>query len=412
MLAFRLNLAESTVPSFLEMPNKHTCLFSLVVLCLGSVRCEELYVQQGKPAKLPCDGAVEWEYNSMLIIREDSRTGNALKGPAPMKDRVKMKGNGLEISGLVTADAGTYTCKSRKADTIKHQLYVISVSSSPASPLLQGTQAELRCQVSGRSKVNPSWLRPNGTRVKTSEAGSSTLQSVDVADGGKWACQLTPESKIDLPITVLGLSSTPALTARPGEPAVLRCELSQSWLVGSLGLQEGGWERLSPNPARLLSLEKRADGQLFWNSTGARGSGLKFSQEKLDGNLSVTLKKVTVQQSGKYQCFLKFKDRGNVAAQVSLEVKGDQPNSKGVYLGLSLWVWLAIGLGCLVLIVLIIITVLLSQRNKRMKRRARKLRSMRQPLTARDYCRCSRSTVGRPNGRRRGDAPSEKGCQR
>ncbi|XP_035251356.1 CD4-2 molecule, tandem duplicate 2 isoform X2 [Anguilla anguilla] len=407
------------------MPNKHTCLFSLVVLCLGSVRCVEFYEQQGKTAKLPCGRAERWEYNSVLIIREDSRTGNALKGPAPMKERAKMKGSSLEISGLVTADAGTYTCKSRDAGTIAHQLYVISVSSSPVSPLLQGTQAELRCQVSGGSKVTPSWVRPNGAMVKTSEAGSFTLQSVDVADGGKWACQLKKESKIDLPITVLGLSSTPAVTAGPGEPVVLRCELSQSGLVGSLGLQEGGWERLSPNPARLLSLEKRADGQLFWNGTGARGSGLKFSQEKLDGNLSVTLKKVTVQQSGKYQCFLKFKDRGNVTAQVSLEVKGqsdetnhgggtigDQPNSKGVFLGLSLWVWLAIGVGCLVLIVLIIITVLLSQRNKRMKRRARKLRSMRQPLTARDYCRCSRSTVGRPNGRRRGDAPSEKGCQR
>ncbi|KAG5856253.1 hypothetical protein ANANG_G00006080 [Anguilla anguilla] len=394
------------------MPNKHTCLFSLVVLCLGSVRCEELYVQQGKTAKLPCDGAVQWEYNSMLIIREDSRTGNALKGPAPMKDRAKMKGSGLEISGLVTADAGTYTCERRNAGPIKHQLYVISVSSSPASPLLQGTQAELRCQVSGGPKVKPSWLRPDGARVKTSEAGSFTLQSVDVADGGKWACQLKPESKIDLPITARGSpSSSAASSPRAG------------WWARSASRR--GWERLSPNPARLLSLEKRADGQLLWNSTGARGSGLHFSQEKLDGNLSVTLKKVTVQQSGKYQCFLKFKDRGNVAAQVSLEVKGqsdetnhgggtigDQPNSKGVFLGLSLWVWLAIGVGCLVLIVLIIITVLLSQRNKRMKRRARKLRSMRQPLTARDYCRCSRSTVGRPNGRRRGDAPSEKGCQR
>lgn len=406
------------------MPNKHTCLFSLVVLCLGSVRCEEFYEQQGKIAKLPCVGAVQWEYSSALIIRED-KAGRTFKGPALMKDRAKMKGGALEISGLVSADAGTYTCEHRSVPPIKHQLYVISVSSSPVSPLLQGTQAELRCQVSGVSKVKPLWFRPDGTVVKTSEAGSSTLQPVDLADGGTWACQIKPERKINLPITVLGLSSTPALTARPGESVVLRCDLSQSGPVGSLGFQEGGWERLSPSPARLLSLQKRADGQLFWNSTDEQRRGLQFSKEKLDGNLSVTLKTVTVQQSGKYQCFLKFKDRGNVTAQVSLEVKGqsvgtnhgrgtngDQPNSKGVFLGLSLWVWLAIGVGCLILIVLIVITVYLNQRNKKMKRRARKLRSMRQPLTARDYCQCNRSTVGRPNGRRRGDAPSEKECQR
>ncbi|KAJ8354937.1 hypothetical protein SKAU_G00225040 [Synaphobranchus kaupii] len=424
------NLAESTVPSFLEMSNRHTCLLILVALCLGSVRCEEFYIEQGKIVMMSCSGApskaIEWLYNKQPCLKEDSRTGSILKGLAQMcsTGRARMIGSDLRIAHLVHADAGIYTCES-KTVRYEHRLYVISVSASPACPLLPGTEAELRCQISGGSDVKPVWLRPDGKHGETSEMGSHTLQSVDPADNGTWACQIKSELRLSLSITVLGLSSTPKLTMSQGGSVLLPCIASQSLSsIGSLRLQEGGWERLSPGPTRLLSLEKKG-GQLFWNSTGVQRNTLLFEENKLDANLSVTLKKVTVQQAGQYQCFLTFQGKGTVSAQVSLEVKGQpgvtgdgpgtnglQPKNKEGFLGLNLWVWLAVGAGCLVLTLLTIIIVYLNRRNKRMKRRARKLRSMRQPLTNRDYCQCNRNTeAGRPNGRQR-DKSSVKERQR
>ncbi|KAJ8287775.1 hypothetical protein COCON_G00004340 [Conger conger] len=431
---FRLYVAESSAPSLLEMSNTHTCVFSLVVLCLGSVTCKEFYFEKGKTDIISCGTApgrtIEWMYGSQLIVKQ-IKNGPQAKGPAPMAPRARMSQGTLRLSSPENADGGSYSCvDGQTGGTIQlHQVYIVSALASPSSLVLQGTRVELRCQVSAGSSATPGpsatpvWLQPNGTAVETPKDGSIILQPVELHHAGVWACQVSPERKLSLTITVIGLSSTPKLSVSQGESVLLPC-WSPSSIPKDWNLQEAEWKKLSPVPATLLSLGGEK-GNLLWKSMGVKGYSLQFEDKKLPGNLSVTLKKVTVQQSGQYQCLLKFQDKGTVKALVTLEVKG-QPgnvnvnvndndngpgtnglNGKDGLLGLSLWVWLAIGVGCLVLTVLICITVYLTKRNKRMKRRARKLRS----LTARDYCKCNRGSVGRPNGRRR-DAPSGKEGQR
>ncbi|KAJ8392918.1 hypothetical protein AAFF_G00071220 [Aldrovandia affinis] len=389
---------------------KMTCILSLIVLCLGSIICDDFYVERGKTANMHCNIAHattdEWTYNSQSIVKENRKTGRQIKGPAPMASRAKIVRNSLEISRLESADSGPYACKS-ETDKIEHKLYVISVSASPAGPFIQGTKVKLQCQISGDPKLKPVWLRPNGKPATTSDTGSLALTT---ADTGEWACQVNSH-KIKLQITVLGLLPSPKLSVKKGDSVLLPCTPSLSLSSSGLQLQEGGWKRLKPNPAPLLSLGKT----LIWNSVEVQKKSLEFPQEKLDGNFSVILK--NVQQSGLYECSLKFKEKGNVTAQVVLEVNSQpvesvdtvgtgpdtdviQSDSEKVFLGLSLWIWLGVGVGSLVLIVLIAVIVSINQRNKRMKKRARKLRLMRQTLTARDYCQCNR-TAGRPNGRPR-----------
>nr|AAY42071.1 CD4-related protein [Oncorhynchus mykiss] len=77
--------------------------------------------------------------------------------------------------------------------------------------------------------------------------------------------------------------------------------------------------------------------------------------------------------------------------------KGSQQPVEWVpMLGLSLWVWVAVGAGCLVGVLLLVTIVLLHRRNKIMKRRDRKMKNIRVPLKSNDYCQCNRTLEGPP----------------
>ncbi|KAG7469356.1 hypothetical protein MATL_G00128190 [Megalops atlanticus] len=401
------------------MPNRQTWLWSdfvsLTVLYLGSVRCKEFYVQLGMTANLPCDNLskvteVEWMYGAQLIIRGNVKTGNTFREKLPVSSRARLIGGSLQIRNVESADSGHYTCKA-KTKNEEHDLYVVTVSSSPSGPFLRSKKVDLRCQIGKSSKIKPKWLRPDETPV--SEGDTHTLPSVDFSDEGKWVCQIA-DKNFSLNIAVLGILPGPNLTVNESDSVVLPCVLSNpvsKYAYQAFQLLEGGWAQISPKSDHLLSLRMEGS-ELYWNKTGVRKKELQFSSEKLGTNLSLMLKDVKMKHAGQYQCSLKFKDKGTLKFQVSLQVKGQPGGSavvpgthgngsiKGLLFGLNLWLWVAIGVGSLVVISLIATVVCLYQRHKRMKKRRRqKRRSIRQPLTARDYCQCNRSSRGPPNGR-------------
>ncbi|KAM7383271.1 hypothetical protein PAMP_002938 [Pampus punctatissimus] len=76
-------------------------------------------------------------------------------------------------------------------------------------------------------------------------------------------------------------------------------------------------------------------------------------------------------------------------------------------LGLSWWVWVAVGVGSLVVVFLMVLVIILCKRIKRRKKRVLKMKNMKQPLKPRQYCQCDHQTAAaKPKQGRRSEKPS------
>uniref|UniRef100_A0A8C9RXD1 Uncharacterized LOC108922092 n=1 Tax=Scleropages formosus TaxID=113540 RepID=A0A8C9RXD1_SCLFO len=245
------------------------------------------YMQEGKDITIACmmkqkEKVIKWMYNSKDIF-VFQKSGPPRQGDKNAK-KSKIRLAYLKIKNLQRLDTGKYECHSSGGKT-EHQLYVVTVSTSPAGPLLHSSKATLNCGVEGRSPTKRIWKRPNGINVDT-ENGIASLSYVTLNDSGTWLCLIEDNGK----------------------------EYKQELKINVLG-------------ADLLLLS-----------------------EPLSENQSTTTP----------------------------------------VLEQNLWLWIAVGVGCAILISLIIVAVLLHQRKKRIKRRMRKMKSLEQRMVARDYCVCNR----------------------
>uniref|UniRef100_A0A8C1IJY9 CD4-2 molecule, tandem duplicate 2 n=1 Tax=Cyprinus carpio TaxID=7962 RepID=A0A8C1IJY9_CYPCA len=241
----------------------------------------------------PSNSDTEWKFDNVLIFNVKGKTGAKLKGISPSHIVLKASTNGenLKVSRLGTRDSGNYIC-SYSGSVKEHNVYVVSVFAKPGPVLVQSSNAELHCDITGNSNTQVQWLRPPNGQKHNEKSQVIQLKSVTSKDAGQWTCQVKDDLTLSVTLTVVG------------------------WCYSVVVIH--------------------------------------------------------------YEC------------------KGKTPSvkeilTKNVY-GIELWVWIAVGASSVVLIGLIVVTVLVRQRNKRMKVRDRKeeSKSMRQPLTAKDYCRCKR----------------------
>lgn len=87
----------------------------------------------------------------------------------------------------------------------------------------------------------------------------------------------------------------------------------------------------------------------------------------------------------------------------------ENPAHDGVQLlGLSWWVWVAVGVGGLVSLLLLVFAIILCQKIRRKKRRKYlRVKNATQPLKPRKYCECNRPTAAaKPQQGRRREKPS------
>ncbi|XP_044216146.1 CD4-2 molecule, tandem duplicate 2 [Thunnus albacares] len=87
---------------------------------------------------------------------------------------------------------------------------------------------------------------------------------------------------------------------------------------------------------------------------------------------------------------------------------GPPPKSNDVLgpLGLSWWMWVAVGVGGLVVVFLMVLVIALCRRIKRRKRRLLKIRNAAQQLKPRQYCQCDQPTAAaKLQQGRRGEKP-------
>ncbi|XP_029116008.1 uncharacterized protein LOC108922092 isoform X2 [Scleropages formosus] len=409
-----------------EMAYRPICLWSFFVLLLHPVTCDVYYMQEGKDITIACmmkqkEKVIKWMYNSKDIF-VFQKSGPPRQGSAEMTSRSQPgPSSSLKIKNLQRLDTGKYECHSSGGKT-EHQLYVVTVSTSPAGPLLHSSKATLNCGVEGRSPTKRIWKRPNGINVDT-ENGIASLSYVTLNDSGTWLCLIEDngkEYKQELKINVLGLNGNISLSVEEGVSVTLPCILSSSLSYPAFNrfqLDRIKWQDHKGNI--LLSTKDKVpkNNEMLW---GKIPKNVDLTREKLDTNFSVVLKNVKVDQSGNYTCSVVFSDSSSLEVKVNLEVNKqiagnvvhpaphENQSTTTPVLEQNLWLWIAVGVGCAILISLIIVAVLLHQRKKRIKRRMRKMKSLEQRMVARDYCVCNRAG-DHPNGNRRERTSQEKG---
>uniref|UniRef100_A0A8C1EJQ4 CD4-2 molecule, tandem duplicate 2 n=1 Tax=Cyprinus carpio carpio TaxID=630221 RepID=A0A8C1EJQ4_CYPCA len=378
--------------------------FLFLALYISCGKCDVFYKRVGDEVSMNCgapsNSDTEWKFDNVLIFNVKGKTGAKLKGPSHIVLKASTNGENLKVSRLETRDSGNYIC-SYSGSVKQHNIYVVSVFAKPGPVLVQSSDAELHCDITGNSNTQVQWLRPPNGQKHNEKSQVIKLKSVTSKDAGQWTCQVKDALTLSVTLTVVDLQTT-AVNVSEGDDTKLPCSLPQSVSQRVVG---GKWKADHLSDVSFPTLKNTENKGLHWN--GKDLSKVNFTTEQLSTKFDVTLKNVQHRDAGKFVCTVEFEGGASRSVEMTLTVfgknsggqgfnkgKGKTPSikeilTKNVY-GIELWVWIAVGASSVVLIGLIIVTVLVRQRNKRMKERVRKLRSMRQPLTAKDYCRCKR----------------------
>ncbi|XP_039535418.1 CD4-2 molecule, tandem duplicate 2 isoform X1 [Pimephales promelas] len=386
------------------MPTCKILFFLLLALCTSSGKCDELYQQEGGEVSMNCgaltpNSDVEWKLNDARIVIIRAKSGSKLKGNSHVKDKVKVHEGTLNVPDLQKRDYGVYTCiQTGKQYTV----HVVSVFASPGPVLVQSSNVELHCEITGKPNAEVQWLTPtNQTNYKKQVI---QLKSVTSKEEGVWTCLVKDDLKFSLKLTVVGLLTNDVEVSEGGK-VVLPCSLSQSAPQPVVG---GKWKADQLPTNHFPTLKKSEDKGLRWN--GKNSTKITFTSGQLSTNYDVTLINAKHDDEGEYVCTVQFEGGAELTAKTRLKVEakpsggqevtkaqGKKPAGGGTWtkevFGLKLWVWIAVGASSMVLIGLVIGIVIVLRRNKRIKKRVKYLRSMRQSLTANDYCQCNRAKI-------------------
>uniref|UniRef100_A0A672MYR3 CD4-2 molecule, tandem duplicate 2 n=1 Tax=Sinocyclocheilus grahami TaxID=75366 RepID=A0A672MYR3_SINGR len=375
-------------------------LFTLLALypslhqhCVLCGKCDLFYKQVGDEVSMNCglntNSDIEWKFNDILIFNIKFKSGTKLKGSSHITSKAITNGETLKVPRLETRDSGNNFL------FFIFTPFSLSVFAKPGSVLVQSSDAELHCDIRGNPNKEVQWLRPPNGQIYHEKNQAIHLKSVTSKDAGQWTCQVNDDLKLSVTLTVVAGLQTTAVNVSEGDDTELPCSLPQSVSQRLVG---GKWKADHLPKVSFPTLKNTENKGLHWN--GKNSEKVNFTTKQLSTNFDVTLKNVQHSDAGSFVCTVEFEGGASLSVETTLRVvvftkgKGKTPAfkeilTKDVY-GLKLWIWIAVGASSVVLIGLIIVTVLVRQRNKWMKKRVRKLRSMWQPLTAKDYCQCNR----------------------
>ncbi|XP_046890013.1 peroxidasin-like [Hypomesus transpacificus] len=263
-----------------------------------------------------------------------------------------------------------------------------------------GDQKSLIVRINGRSGKQTKGNIPN---IQVKRSGEHLeIPSVGGGDVGLYTCKVdSAEHKHRLYIVTA--SVTPSSDVLLGTAASLHCQVTGEPKPKVEWLRPGGGLTESSGQVQLSDVTLKDAGD--WTCRISKDG--ETHQEIV--NVRVQSSKPTVPPSGPKDVSVTRCSNCSTVLQPG-ETEGGEVvvhGHGGLSLwGLSLWVWIAVGAGGLVLILLVVLVVLMQRRNRRMKRRGHKLRTVRQPLKPNEYCHCTNRAVGPPPKGRPREKPS------
>ncbi|KAJ8289893.1 hypothetical protein GJAV_G00006490 [Gymnothorax javanicus] len=284
-------------------------------LSLTVARCDEIVVQAGSMAVLPCSIeslpqaqlSVQWvkiygsKQNAVWRIEQ---SGMEFRGMETIKrswcpHQEFRKGSfNLHIERVKATDGGEYICKAMRGtkEVRRHILRVIQVVFTPAIPL-EGSRVKVACNVSPWTKeVNVSWSH-NGSPVppqypwRTRNITELQITSMSPLEMGNWTCTVRTgnkegEATHHLPMRGISrpLAELAVVYGAVGSPVELPCVYAEG-----LSPQNTGWQR-NPNGA---------------GSFKPLGSSLQppAPNSRPQWDRSLRLEQVEPGDAGIYQCF-------------------------------------------------------------------------------------------------------------
>lgn len=228
-------------------------------------------------------------------------------------------------------------------------------------------------------------------RSKVKGQTNLAISPVKEEDAGKFVC-IADGRRQEHTVLVVSVSASPPGDLRLGSVATLQCRV----------------KGLDPHPA------------VQWKKPG----GSPHSEH----SQTAQLKSVALSDAGNWEC--SFTHEGvTYSESLAIVVQAPAPetvapsqSSKEVLkptchscdthppqllLGLDWWAWVAVGVGCLVVVLLIVGVIVMCKRIKRRKRKFQTMKNGRQPLKHKKYCQCDlQAAAAKPQQGRRREKPS------
>lgn len=231
-------------------------------------------------------------------------------------------------------------------------------------------------------------------RSKVRQETNLEISKVTEEDAGRFTCK-ADDTIQEHRLLVVSVSVSPSGVLQEGQEATLRCQVKD--LNPTVE-----WKKPNGISHTSQTVELKP---VAGSDAGTWTCTVTYDGEKYSESLSIEVGGSTRTTTTSYNSH-NSKDNHK---PTGINRATDHPSSDAVLLllGLSWWVWLAVGLGGLVVILLMVFVIILCKRVRRRKKKFQKMKNTQQPLERRKYCQCGREAAAtKPQQGRRREKPS------
>ncbi|KAM9353283.1 CD4-2 molecule, tandem duplicate 1 [Symphorus nematophorus] len=231
-----------------------------------------------------------------------------------------------------------------------------------------------------------------GSRSRISGKTNLSVRGVKEEDAGKFTWVVDGKSQ-DITLVVVSVSASPSADPQLGSNATLQCRVRGVKPDPKVQWKGPDGNLRSESEVQLTSVAPSDAGTwecTFTHAEGTHTETLEIKVQRPPTTLAPAPAPVPSQKS-----------------KTCPKCVTIPPPKADRLLGLSWWLWVIVGVGCLVAVLLLVVVICFYKRIKRKKRRLLKMKNSRLPLTSNQYCQCNRPTAAaKPQQGRRREKPS------